>query len=403
MSVQIPKTYNLSVNPFPSEIGVPPEIVSFWADRIDVHDRVVRLINSSLVHRKSNLFMLFGTYGQGKTHTLRYLDWYISSKKKQDAIGIYLDNPGASMRDFYRKLVIKIGRDQVLQYANEFSGSIFLAYVKKLINDVENKRVLTRAEFPSHVTNQDLVRSNVRRTLREIAGPEFPEFASVLIQLPDREKEEIAWKWLTAGDMSAAELRVTLQVPMGIETDEDAVKATKALLTILHGVGYAMVFIFADEMESLITRLTDKDRQNYTASLRDIVDLNPEGLCIFMSCSAENERDFKTASDAALISRIPSSNEIMLRNLSENEMKEFIAAFLEQVRVPTSKSKGEIDAEKLRPFTSDSIPEIYRLTQNGNARKVVRICRTLIDEGAALSLDAIDAKAVKLIGSRIKL
>jgi type II secretory pathway predicted ATPase ExeA len=393
------KEYNLTANPFPSDIGVPPAEVILWADRSEVKSRVLRLINSSISDRKSNLFLVVGKYGQGKTHTLRYFETYVNSEKMADATAIFISGPGNNFVDLYRKFVSALGRDRILQHAKEFSGSIFLAYVKKLISDVE-KGVLNSADFPFYVTTQELVRSNVRGMLREMAGSDLPDFASVLIQLPDKSKEELAWKWLTARKMSASELRDTLAVASGIETEEDAVRAIKALLDILHQIGFKMVFLFIDEMEYLELQLDEKARQLYTSHLRELVDNNPDGLGIFLSCAAESERDFKTTSDQAFISRMPRSNEILLDNLSQSDMKHFIMDYLDQARISL---KSKDDNERLRPFDESSLAEIFKRSDSGDMRSVVRLCSILLDEGRVMSLKPIDAKAVGQIASRIKL
>jgi hypothetical protein len=395
-----PKSYNLTANPFPSDIGVPPTEVILWADRSDVKSRILRMIDTSVADRKSNVFLVIGTLGQGKTHTLRFLETYVNSKRKGEAIAIFISGPGSNFVELYRKFVTTLGRDRILQYAKEFSGSIFLAYMKKLISDVD-KGVLSPSEFPFYVVTEELVRSNVRRILREMAGSELPDFASVLIQLPDKSKEELAWKWLTARKMAASELRDTLAVTSGIETDDDAVKATKAILDMLHQIGFKMVFLFIDELEYLILQLDEKTRQLYTSYLRELIDRNPEGFSMFLSCTAESEKDFKTTSDQALISRIPRSNEILLEKLSQTDTKRFIVDYLDQARITEPKSKE--DASALEPFDESSIAEIHKRSDNGDLRKVVRICSTLLDEGLAMSLKPIDAKAVGQIASKIKI
>jgi len=395
------KDYNLTSNPFPSLLGIPSSEVSLWADRKEILEKLERIISSTISSNLSNVVLIFGKYGQGKTHTLRYIKTHINSERKDEAIAIYIPTPGNSFIEFYRNIIMEIGRDTILQYAKEFAGSIYFTYAKRLISDV-NKGILSRSDFPFHLTNPEIVRSNIRRVLREIAGTDLPDFPAVIIQLPDKSKEEIAWKWLCAHRMSLSELR-QLEVTTSIDSDSVAVSALTSLINILHQIGYEVVFILVDELEIFVEQLDEKSRRTFTSHLRDFIDRNPEGLCLFFACAAEVERELKTAVIPALISRIPPGNEVTLENLSKEEVIQFIIDYLDTSRItePRAKNSKKLFIEQLKPFKPDAIPKILEHS-GGDIRKIMRICRTLIEEALILGKNEIDGGLVDEILSRIK-
>ncbi|MEM5779260.1 MAG: AAA family ATPase [Candidatus Aenigmatarchaeota archaeon] len=76
---------------------------------------------------------------------------------------------------------------------------------------------------------------------------------------------------------------------------------------------------------------------------------------------------------------------IVLRNLTENEVKELIAKRIEYV-AKTSKGKN--------PFTEEAIKAIYEET-GGFPREVIRLCSQAVHKAIELSLEKIDASLIR--------
>jgi DNA replication protein DnaC len=85
--------YNLSANPFPGEVGIPSEIVTFWADRKEIKEKIFNLIDEINKSKKSSIISIYGDYGQGKSHTLKYITNYVNEKYGVEALCIYIDSP----------------------------------------------------------------------------------------------------------------------------------------------------------------------------------------------------------------------------------------------------------------------------------------------------------------------
>lgn len=381
--------YNLSRNPFPAEIGVPPERVSFWADRADTKKKLFDLVNETLSSRNSTIITIFGDYGMGKTHTLKFLENYLEENEGLRAFALYLGTSGTSFLDLYRNFIAHVTRDRLIDYAKRFTGTTYRLYAKRLIRDTDEGDILLE-ELPRYLTDVDLIRSQVRKITRELSGPDFPDFASVLVQLPMKEKEEIVWNWISAERrIGAYELR-SLNIGSRIETNDDAINAFNSILNILHEIGYIMVFVLIDEMERLIEQASRRDREIYTSFLRRLIDSNPIGLCLVMACTLGLEEEFKGTIHPALLERIPPRNEITLEPLSNDHVKQFIIDHLNDVRI-TMPPENE-----MAPF-EEGVLDLLADETKGDVREIIRACYRLIEEGVRLGLKEIDTDQAREI------
>ena len=102
--------YGLKENPFPY-VGVPNESIPVYTDRRKelelIQDAILGALRGSSSHT-----ILLGTYGNGKTATLRLIKSQFD-QQLEDAVAIYLSNPGESFLDFYRNLIYEYGLDNL--------------------------------------------------------------------------------------------------------------------------------------------------------------------------------------------------------------------------------------------------------------------------------------------------
>lgn len=374
--------YNLTSNPFPSDAGVVKD-GTLWADRIELKKKLVGLIDRTRTSRNSSVALLFGGYGQGKTHTLRHVESLLQDDK--DVKAIYVPNMGRSLLDLYRSTIQAVGPDTIIKYAREFSGVVHVKYVRRILDQHEDK-IISDNDFPNYVTNASLLRSELRKTIRELAGQYFPDFATVMIELCDPSTEETAWKWLAAQRVSFTELR-ELQVGTMIGDEATAVKAFKTLIDVLKWIKYETTYLLIDEGEGLTTLDTDESL-GYTNLLRELIDLCPTGLVMIIACSAELAADFLHVAHQAFTSRIPLANRFELPSLSEVETTEFIKDYLKQARVISVQSQSNKDL--LKPFEEKAVEAIFRNTK-GVVRNLISACYQLIVNAAEEQRPSIDA------------
>ena len=390
------KEYNLSSNPFPIGAGVPPTDVNFFANKKEFRERIERLVRETIDNKKSSVYILFGKYGCGKTHTLRYLKHFIT-ENYQDADAIYINNPGNSFLDLYRSVINEIGKDTLLGYAKEFAGKVHLHYARQLVQRADNGEI-TLDELPSFF-QKETVRSETRRIMRTITRDEFPEFAHVLVYLPDKEKEEAAWQFLSAQTSRWSHHLRTFEIGRFISNDEMATSAFTALLRIMHEIGKKMIFLLIDEVEDLIPEEAREIRLGtYTKNLRRLLDKNPEGLCLILACSDEVKSKYDQYVHSAFKERTPTSNIFDLTVLENvEEVVQFIKDYLNTARIISTEDKSL--EEQIHPFELETIKEIFNKT-GGLQREIVRLCSRLINLGISENLEKISPEIVtKCLGT----
>lgn len=384
------KDYNLSSNPFPGGAGVPLTDVSFFANKKEFEEKIKSLINETVDNKKSSVYIIFGRYGCGKTHTLRYMRHLITETRK-DAEAIYINNPGIKFLDLYRSTINEIGKDRLLDYAKEFAGKVHLRYARDLVQRTDNGEIALE-ELPSFF-NKDTVRSETRRIMRVVTRDEFPEFAHVLVHLPDKELEEDAWQFLSAQTRRWSHHLSTFEVGRFINDDEPAVSAFTALLRIMHEIGKEMIFLLIDEVEDLIPEGAGQiPLGTYTRNLRRLLDRNPEGLCIVLACSDDVKGKFDEHIHSAFKERVPTSNILDLKVLeSKEEVVQFIKDYLDTARITSTDNKPL--EKQVHPFEVETVEEILNKT-SGVPREIVQLCSRLINLGISENLEKIGPEVI---------
>jgi Cdc6-like AAA superfamily ATPase len=384
------KDYNLSSNPFPWGAGVPLTDVSFFANKKEFREKIEGLVSETIDNKKSSVYIIFGRYGCGKTHTLRYMR-HIITEKQQDAYAIYINNPGERFLDLYRSVINEIGKDRLLGYAKEFAGKVHLHYARDLVQRTDNGEI-TLEELPSFF-NKETVRSETRRIMRIITRDEFPEFAHVLVHLPDKELEEDAWQFLSAQTRRWSRHLSTFEIGRFINDDETAISAFTALLRIMHEIGKKMIFLLIDEVEDLIPEEAGQIvLGTYTKNLRRLLDRNPEGLCMVLACSDDVKGKYSEYVHSAFKERTPASNILDLAVLENvEEVTQFIKDYLDTARITSTNNKPL--EKQIHPFEVKTIEEIFNKA-NGLPREIVRLCSRLINLGISENLEKIGPEAL---------
>ena len=109
--------FGMRVDPFPI---VPDGPVHNWAGRAELRDDLIDLIKGV---RASDIGVtefgvLYGEYGAGKSHALRYLKTLIDERKEEfQSTAIYLERPRVANKlnflELYRYVIRQVGRDRV--------------------------------------------------------------------------------------------------------------------------------------------------------------------------------------------------------------------------------------------------------------------------------------------------
>src|SRR5262249_41048043 len=124
--------------------------------------------------------VIVGTYGNGKTTTLKHIQGQFESQLSK-ALAIYLSNPGESFLDLYRSIMGEIGFER------------FESIVWKYVETVCGSRDIQSRVVRGQVLFSDLV-SRVRPIL--FSKIRHPDFAIALLKLIMDGTSFDAWRYL---------------------------------------------------------------------------------------------------------------------------------------------------------------------------------------------------------------
>jgi len=358
--------YSLEQNPFPY-IGVPDESLLLYMDRKRELKMIEEIIKISF-HGTSSHIVLVGSYGNGKTHTLKYIKKQMESQL-DNIVAVYLANPGDRLVSLYSSFIYEFGFDRLENLVWRFLE--FCTGEKNLRKKVNDGSVLLA----------EILEIGKVRLRNEI---KYTDFATAFLKLTLEESKFLAWKYL-CGEPIIFEHRKELDVVTLIDNDEKALRAFMSLKRILSLLRNRLTCILIDEFES-IEYLHPLLKQKILNSIRHLIDLNPQGLCLIIGCAPEVWVDI-IKEYHAFSERI--FRQITLRALNREDMRNFISSYLTHFRV-----KGADPPTDIFPFTEDAVKEIQKAAE-GNIRRMLMICNQAIDIGVDMGFPTINTKRLK--------
>ncbi|MEM2112074.1 MAG: DUF2791 family P-loop domain-containing protein [Candidatus Bathyarchaeia archaeon] len=358
--------YGLKCNPFPY-VGVPDENLSLYTDRKRELKMIEEVVKASLNGASSHI-VLVGSYGNGKTHTMRYIKKQLE-KQVQNTQVIYLSTPGDRFLSLYSSLMFEFGFDHleglVWRFLEFATGEENL---RKKVNDGE-------------VLLPEILEIGKRRLQNEV---KYTDFATAFLKLTLEESKFIAWKYL-CGEPIPFEHRRELDVVMAIDNDDKALRAFMSLKKILTLLGNKLICVLIDEFES-IEYINIILKQKILNSVRHLIDLNPQGLCLIIGCAPDVWVDI-IKEYHAFSERI--FRQVTLRALSKEDLRNFVVSYLQYSRIQDLDLPTDIF-----PFTEDAISEIQKAAE-GNIRRMLMICNQAIDFGVDVGYPTLNAKRLK--------
>jgi hypothetical protein len=204
------------------------------------------------------------------------------------------------------------------------------------------------------------------------------DVATAFLQLITESTSILAWKWL-GGEQILYEQRRRMGVVSPIESDDTALMIFQDIRNVMRYLGYDLVCLLIDEFE-LIEILHYKQKQRYLNTLRHIIDLNPAGLCLIISCTPEVWKGM-VLEYHAFSERI--FRELVLTPLNTDTLHLLLHEYLASSRT----DKSQI-TETYYPFEEKAIHEILSNSQ-GNTRRALALCNIALDQGVKKGLDKI--------------
>lgn len=400
--------YYLTRNPFPA-IAVTEEIPTIFVDRENLMKIVANVTRDAYSTGKSQSIVIQGSYGNGKSHTLKYVKYKINSQLSgqpigQRAVAVYIQSPGGSLVDLYSTIVEDLGMDFLRKVAVSLLGlRLGPSQLVKYTSDAQAKKriesiapqIKDQPELIGNVLNSatfqtiEMFRAAIESLRNDVR---FSDFLMALFYLAaEDERSTMAWRWLLAEHMSKDE-RESVSVEQQIEDSNSALRAFQALRTCLKLAGYRVLYMLQDEFEK-ISELHPLRTSRYYDDLRHLIDQNLDGICL-MACVTPTGWAEMYAGGHPLVRRLM-GNVAWLDPFDEDQTQRLIEAYIGSVReeyfaknehlrnifLKELKTRYKGFGANLFPFNKESVHAVYEGTK-GNISDVLTICRTLLNEGA---------------------
>lgn len=374
--------YGLTKNPFPYA-GIPEDNPEFCIDREIELEKIQECIGVSLGGSSTHL-ALIGNYGNGKTHILKYVRSEINKQltlSEFKAAAGFVINPGQSFADIYRNFMHDLGIDFFKRAVWRIIGKIVISANKhdvfykkvrrlsKILRELQKKPEMVKKYVEEGHILLPAILGEARKIL--MSTVKSVDIVNAFLQLVMDENYLLAWKWIS-GELTLHEQRKQIGVVTNIDKDHRALDAFLNIKSILRIAGIKLICVLIDEFENLES-LSLPQKQNLLNSIRHLIDLNPNGLCIIIACTPETWKSI-IKEYHAFSERI--FKEVLLKPLNEQTIKRFIAEYLNHY-------KGDQNANiefnpPLYPFTEDAINLILKASQ-GNVRRILSLCNLALD------------------------
>jgi hypothetical protein len=355
--------FDLREDPFPI---VPDGPVHNWAGRTELKEDLIDLVKGVRARDigVTEFVVLYGEYGAGKSHALRFLRTLISeATQKPDgefrSLAIYLERPRVATKlnflELQRYIIRLIGRDQLIEFAAEVA-----ARVSKRANALAAAANMSAATNLAsfHTASLDEIKPNDR----------------AMVRLLDNAKDDIAGAY---SFLIGEGLAPNKEYEGKVDSDFMAAKVLADLFRVLTSdisgepPVQESIYLFVDESEALLEAKASESELVF-AGLRELINGIPYRFCLILSFSAAT----------ALIEAIMPQHMLkrMTRQyfevpmLSDDEAVEFTRAQIDFFRVPESSYAGSF-----YPFTEEAVRYIVENQNSITPRNLFMSCKRVLE------------------------
>ncbi len=375
--------YGLAGNPFPFS-GVPDEHPNIYIGQDRVLEQINSVLSSTVMSHQSSHLIITGSYGNGKSHTLKFIkshirDEFTDKSATKICVG-YVSQPGETFLDIYTKFMYDLGYHFVKQLSQSYLGQIAYQLSKEGLIDAK----IRKGQGWKQIENGDVLISDIvpKAIERLNNGIKFVDFTRAFIAMSYEENSIYSWEWL-CGEGIEYNKRHELSLGKNLN-DTNSIRAFGALKYILEDLDYSSLVLLIDEFEYIET-LPPLKKQKLLNSLRHIIDMNGEGLSMIIACAPEVWQTI-VAEYHAFSERI--AKETNLKPLDQDKIRLLLMSYLNNKRAK--------DQNSLLPFTEDSIEEIFQISQ-GNTRRVISLCSQALDASLQFNKPTIDREILEAV------
>lgn len=291
-----------------------------------LNEQLQRRVEAAYALGRPPKIYIQGRWGAGKTHHLYHLKYILESK----GLG--------GKKDFIvRFFQVECEDDTAFQYLHrKMLNSLGMEVVKKAVSDFLMEHGTNRADEQKRLfDSQNLI------------------VATQVLSIGD---EQLAWRWLSGGQLSSAELR-SLNVTSNLEDTTELVDVQIRLGRLLQEQGRRIVFLI-DEAESLKNVTKANAQRSWHDGLRNLADSSNNSIGYVMATFVDLNNPYpEFAAEEDIVRRLGQQNILTLEPYSDpNEVKAFIQDLLKARVDPSSIETlpAGVKAETY-PFTEDAL------------------------------------------------
>ncbi|MBT9140329.1 MAG: hypothetical protein DDT30_00905 [Dehalococcoidia bacterium] len=356
----------LTSNPFSL---VPGRRVTVWAGYNELLQQLLDIVESCRSDRVglSEFAVLHGDLGTGKSHALRYLEYWITEARKDEfnSAVVHLETPKVaptmSFVAIYRKII-----ENLVPHIRETAEWLDMA-----IEDA------VRKEKPS--ARRDELDTAINEKYRDPnITPSFPPLSLLLKGIKENKADAMS---LLSGQAPKGIKLDTYGLIRPIDTEYDAVKSLGAYVNLCTRGTSALseggvlarnkaFYFFLDEIE-LMLDFKPAEALSINHGLRDLINACPENCCFLLGMTGDVRQIFAIFTQYVM-GRM-SHNPIEIQPLEIEQAVTFLKEVLKGYR------SDPTDPDEY-PFREDALRKIAEETQNKNARDLFRSCRRVLEK-----------------------
>ncbi|MDH6592621.1 hypothetical protein M2165_002510 [Variovorax sp. TBS-050B] len=350
---------------------VPVDNNIVWAGSTTIKTELLRIVKE-VRHSQlelSHLALIYGEYGSGKTHALKYLRDHL--KREGRSLVAYLDKPKVEKKGSFHGIV-----KEVIKQIGKNPLRAAVEPIVKYIHDETQRELPEMIKKASPQETQDMgnfvkrAQAECKSNIQETLYPRFPEIFNVFEALVQDDGQ--AWNYFASKATPAALKAFDLN--SGIEDDHDALRALAAIYTVLTtkypeipGTPvFDAAYLLVDEMEQFLEMKAD-EFVSIRTGLRDLFNSCTEHFALFLSATAENASLFHGILEEAIMVRVTANPIHMSSHDEVDDGSRFLTELMKYARNGTQAPSPE------HPFTVDGLKEVVeRTTAPRTARKLIQ-------------------------------
>lgn len=381
--------YKLRSNPFPAS-PVPEESPRIFADQENAKKQILDSISNSVYSedRRPSHLLVIGGYGNGKSHTLKVIRTSILDQLYPENIAVagYTSARGWSLLTIYQGFMHDLG----MEFFEELKLKILQLISQTQKENYSASRALMTSLFLDKIQSDD---KNIAQKLLQkffFSIMSDSDLVSAFVNMFSSEEGfRIGYKWICGEWVDLFTLR-KYGITSRLDSDEKALAVIVNFRKLLENIGFRMLFICIDEVEK-ITLFPSEQRVNFLDAIRHIMDWNPTGLTLILSCSPEALHAIASYDPLERISL-----RVFLEELSEENLSTYVEAYVNSYRT-------EKFEDPLFPFSREILIKMFRLLKErnkANIRNFLKICHYSIEESLNMKKERIDDEVVNRLEQR---